>query len=86
MTDRPRGDGSRRLALFLFVTYTLFYAGFVAINAAAPQWMDRDVIAGLNLAIVYGFALIIVALVMAVVYGVAMSGTESVADDDGDRT
>ena len=58
-----------RLGMILFVIYLLMYLGFVLINAFAPDVMDTITVAGLNLAIVYGFALIAVALVLALVYG-----------------
>jgi len=57
-----------RLGLWMFLFYTLFYAGFVAINLLAPQVMGTIVLLGLNLATVYGFALIIVAFVQALIY------------------
>jgi uncharacterized membrane protein (DUF485 family) len=52
----------------MVLCYSLFYAGFVAINLLRPLLMERTVLAGLNLATVYGFALILVALVQALVY------------------
>ena len=52
----------------LFFIYLAFYAGFVLLSAFWPQVMDLA-IAGVNLAIWYGFALIIVALVLAMLYG-----------------
>lgn len=58
-----------RLGLQLFAIYLLLYLGFVFLSAFAAGLMERPVIAGLNLAIVYGFALIISALVMALIYG-----------------
>lgn len=58
-----------RLGLILFFVYLLFYAGFVLISAFAPELMERVVWAGLNLAVVYGFALIVVAFAMALVFG-----------------
>ena len=57
-----------RLGLWMFLSYALFYAGFVAINLIAPLLMEKSIILGLNLATVYGFALIIVALVQALIY------------------
>jgi len=57
-----------RLGLWLFALYFLAFSAFVAINAVSPQLMDRVVIAGLNLAIVYGFGLIVGAFVLAIVY------------------
>jgi uncharacterized membrane protein (DUF485 family) len=53
----------------LFVAYLCFYTGFVLASAFAAGWMETIVLAGLNLAIVYGFGLIFVALVLAIVYG-----------------
>jgi hypothetical protein len=57
-----------RLGIWMFLCYSLFYAGFVAINLIAPQLMELLVFSGLNLATVYGFALIVVALLQALVY------------------
>jgi uncharacterized membrane protein (DUF485 family) len=49
--------------------YLLLYLGFVLISAFAPEVMERIVAVGLNLAVVYGFALIAVAFVMSLIYG-----------------
>ncbi len=57
-----------RLGVWMFIPYALFYAGFVAINMFKAELMERVVFLGLNLAVVYGFALIVVALVLALVY------------------
>jgi hypothetical protein len=54
--------------MWMFVAYSLFYASFVAINLVNPLAMAAIVFAGLNLATVYGFALIIVALIEALAY------------------
>jgi hypothetical protein len=48
-----------RNGLILFAVYLLFYGGFVVINAFDPASMERTPIAGLNLAVLYGFGLII---------------------------
>jgi uncharacterized membrane protein (DUF485 family) len=60
-----------RIGLVLFVVYLLLYGGFMALNAFWPETMEREPIEGVNLAIVYGFGLIVAALVMALVYGLA---------------
>lgn len=57
-----------KLGLILFGVYSLIYAGFVAINTLTPQTMGAQVFGGLNLAVVYGFGLIILAIVMGVIY------------------
>ncbi len=56
-----------RLGIWMFLPYALFYAGFVAINLINPLLMEATIL-GLNLATVYGFALIIIALIEALVY------------------
>ena len=58
-----------RLGMTLFFVYLLMYLGFVLANAFSASSMEMPVIAGLNLAIVYGFGLIFSAVVMALVYG-----------------
>lgn len=65
-----RGAAARnaRTGLILFFPYLLFYAGFVAMNTFASQRMGEPAFMGLNLAIVYGFALIVGAFLLAIVY------------------
>ena len=58
-----------RIGLVLFGVYLTLYAGFVLLNAFAADVMEKTPIAGLNVAILYGFGLIIGALVMALLYG-----------------
>jgi hypothetical protein len=62
------GPYKMRLGIWMFVLYSLFYASFVAINLLSPLTMGAIVFLGLNLATVYGFALILVALFEALVY------------------
>jgi len=57
-----------RAGLVLFFVYLAFYAGFMGLAAFAPQAMGRPVLAGVNLAITYGMALIVGALVIAALY------------------
>jgi uncharacterized membrane protein (DUF485 family) len=65
----PERQFNTRLGLILFVVYFVFYVGFVLINAFAADLMETSTLAGLNLAIVYGFGLIVAALVLALIYG-----------------
>ena len=58
-----------RLGMRLFFIYLVMYLVFVLVNAFSADTMETPAIAGLNLAIVYGFGLIITALVMAFIYG-----------------
>ena len=64
----PAGPYKIRLGIRMFIFYSLFYASFVAINLISPKSMAQIVVAGLNFATVFGFALIIVALIAALVY------------------
>ena len=64
----PAGPYKMRLGIRMFIFYSIFYASFVALNLLAPISMATIVVAGLNLATVYGFALIIVALIEALIY------------------
>lgn len=57
-----------RYGLILFAIYSSFYAAFMLINAFAPQVMETIVFAGINLAVVYGIALIATAFALALVY------------------
>ena len=83
LTSNPTGDPiheltntaaeryNRRLGLWLFALYLALYVGFVGIIFADYRIMARQVFAGLNLAIVYGFGLILAAFVLALIYFVA---------------
>lgn len=66
----PAGPYKQRLGIWMFLLYALFYAGFVVINLLTPEVMGTIVFAGLNLATVYGFTLIIAALIEALIYNV----------------
>jgi uncharacterized membrane protein (DUF485 family) len=57
-----------RMGVVLFVVYVVFYGGFMALSAFAPDTMSRPVLAGVNLAVVYGFSLIAAALLLALLY------------------
>jgi len=64
------------LGIKLFFVYFLLYAGFTAIGIFKPTLMGVKVVFGLNLAVVYGFGLIIVAIVMGWIYHMICSGYE----------
>jgi uncharacterized membrane protein (DUF485 family) len=62
-------SSNARLGVILFFVYLAFYAGFVLLAAFSPATMQRTPWAGVNLAICYGFALIIAAFALALLYG-----------------
>ena len=81
-----------RLGLALFVVYLVLYLGFVLTSAFAAATMETPVLGGLNLAISYGFVLIIGALVLALIYGALCksepepsSSVEAESADTGDE-
>lgn len=57
-----------KLGVYMFFIYVLIYAGFIVINVANPKAMELIMFAGLNLAVVYGFGLIVLAIVMGIIY------------------
>ncbi len=67
----------RRLGVRLFAIYGLIYAGFVTINLVRPALMGALVLAGLNLAVVYGLGLIVFALLLALAYNSACNRKEA---------
>ena len=72
VADEPRDPGTEqrnaRVGLRLFWVYLAFYLGFVSVNAFAPSVMDTVLAGGLNVAVVSGFALILGAAILALVY------------------
>ena len=57
-----------RLGLIFFAIYAAVYAGFIGVCTFDYEAMGKPVFDGINLAIVYGMALILLAIVMAVIY------------------
>jgi uncharacterized membrane protein (DUF485 family) len=57
-----------RLGVILFFVYTIIYAGFVFIGLTNPEIMGIELIGGQNIAIIYGFGLIGLAIVMGFIY------------------
>ena len=57
-----------RIGLFLFAIYVVFYATFVWLSAFRPAVMAKPFVGGVNLAVCYGFALIVAAFVLAIIY------------------
>lgn len=67
--DAPTASRNARIGLVLFVLYSALYGSFMLLNAFAPDVMDRRPYAGVNLAVLYGFGLIVAAFVLALLYG-----------------
>jgi uncharacterized membrane protein (DUF485 family) len=65
-----------KLGIKLFVFYILIYAGFVVIGLVDPELMGVHIIGKQNLAIVYGFGLILLAIIMGFIYNAMCSKLE----------
>jgi uncharacterized membrane protein (DUF485 family) len=74
---------NRLLSLSLFAIYLFLYGGFVLLAAFSPQSMEITPLAGVNLAIWYGFGLIVAAFVLALIYGWASRDKTDQTDATG---
>ncbi len=57
-----------KLGVWLFILYTIVYAIFVAIGVLNYEAMGKIVLGNQNLAVVFGFGLIILAIIMGLIY------------------
>ncbi len=73
----------RRLGLIMLAVYGVIYLVFIVINVATPKTMGTIVVGGLNLAIVYGFALIVIAFLLAIAYNWACTRHEKSFEGEG---
>ena len=64
-----------KLGIIMFAAYTPIYLAFILISVISPSFMARD-IGSLNVAIVYGFGIIILAIIQAVIYNAICSNKE----------
>jgi len=73
-----------RLGVVMFIIYTVIYAGFILINVFDNPVM-RISVGDLNVAIVYGFGLIALALVLAIIYNQICTNAEKLTEVNGKR-
>ncbi len=73
----------QKAGLRLFFIYSAIYAVFVLLNTVFPAMMESVVLFGLNLAIVYGFGLIIIAIILGLVYNWMCTKVERRLDTGG---
>ncbi len=74
-----------KLGIKLFAVYSLVYVGFIAINVIEPMLMGKIIFLGLNLAVVYGMALIFLAVIMGLIYNHICTGYEQKMNEDTDH-
>jgi uncharacterized membrane protein (DUF485 family) len=78
--EDPRDmERNARNGMVLFVVYLVFYGGFVGLNAFYPKQMEATPLWGINLAILYGAALIMLAMILALVYSWLCRGGQHAA-------
>lgn len=68
-SDANQPVRNARVGLAFFAGYLAVYCGYVGLTAFAPSWMNATPIAGLNVATLYGLGLIVLAFVLALLYG-----------------
>lgn len=73
----------RRLGLIMLAIYGVIYIVFIVINVASPKTMGVIVVGGLNLAIIFGFALIVIAFLLALAYNWACTRHEKSFEGEG---
>lgn len=66
-----------KLGVWLFIAYTIVYATFVAIGVLNFEAMGKIVLGNQNLAVVFGFGLIILAIIMGLIYNAICTGYEN---------
>lgn len=77
MPPRIFADRNTRLGLRYFFVYTAVYLAFVLVIAFAPQWSEWELIEGLNMAVAWGFGLIVFAFLLAMMYGLGCQPDDS---------
>lgn len=76
----------QKTGLRLFFVYSGIYGVFVLLNTVFPSMMESVIILGLNLAIVYGLGLIIIAILLGLVYNIQCTKMEKRLDTSGTKT
>lgn len=74
-----------RVGIWMFLGYSVLYAGFILISVINPRLMELD-LGSLNLAIIYGLGLIIVALIMALIYNKICTKAEKEMNEKAGQT
>ncbi len=74
-----------KYGLILFTIYLVIYGAYVLINAFASDLMEYP-IAGVTLAILSGFGLIIIAFVLALIYGWLCRETNNGSNASSNKT
>ena len=76
----------QKAGLRLFFIYSGIYGVFVLLNTVFPSMMESVIFFGLNLAIVYGIGLIIIAIILGLLYNHKCTKMEKRLDTSSSRT
>jgi uncharacterized membrane protein (DUF485 family) len=68
------------LGKWFFLLYSFIYGGFILLNVTSPRLMGVD-IGSFNIAIAYGFGLIIFAIFLAIVYNHVSTHAEELLNE-----
>jgi uncharacterized membrane protein (DUF485 family) len=74
-----------KLGIILFTVYAVVYGCFVVIGLSYTHLMSVKVFAGLNLAVVYGMGLIVLAAVMGYIYSLVCSAMEDKMEKEANQ-
>jgi uncharacterized membrane protein (DUF485 family) len=66
-----------KIGIRMVIIYGITYFGFIIINTISPKTMEKTVVFGLNLAVTYGFGLIIFAVILGLIYNRMCSKKEA---------
>ena len=66
-----------RLGIILFFIYAAVYAGYAFIGVAYTELLNVKVIGNVSLSIVYGFGIILLAIVMGFIYSLVCTKMEN---------
>lgn len=83
LKEDKSADRKSKLGLKFFFIYLMFYVIFVALCLFYPDFTGTRVAFGLNLAVIYGFSLIILAILMGFFYHLACSRLEDKLNTEG---
>ena len=76
----------QKTGLRLFFIYSGIYGVFVILNTVFPGMMEFVIFFGLNLAIIYGIGLIIIAIILGLIYNHLCTKMEKSLDTGGMKT
>ena len=74
--DKATGRKTK-LGIWLFIVYTIVYVIFVAIGVTNYEAMGKIVLGQQNLAVVYGFGLIVFAIILGLIYNARCTRIEN---------